>query len=45
MKKLLILNNNLHIGGVQKALVNLLKEISKERILKELNQFVVAGLT
>ena len=27
MKKLLIINNNLHIGGVQKALVNLLGEI------------------
>ena len=27
MKKLLIVNNNLHIGGVQKALVDLLKQI------------------
>ena len=27
MKKILILNNNLHIGGVQKALVNLLCEV------------------
>ena len=27
MKKILIVNNNLHIGGVQKALVDLLKEI------------------
>ena len=27
MKKLLIVNNNLHIGGVQRALVDLLKEI------------------
>lgn len=28
MKKILIVNNNMHIGGVQKALLNLLKEIS-----------------
>ena len=28
MKKILIVNNNLHIGGIQKALVNLLAEIS-----------------
>ena len=28
MKKLLIVNNNLHIGGVQKALLNLLDEIA-----------------
>lgn len=28
MKRLLIVNNNMHIGGVQKALVNLLREIS-----------------
>lgn len=28
MKKILIVNNNLHIGGVQKALLNLLEEIS-----------------
>lgn len=27
-KKILIVNNNMHIGGVQKALVNLLKEIA-----------------
>lgn len=27
MKKLLIVNNNMHIGGVQKALVNLLEQI------------------
>ena len=27
MKKILIVNNNLHIGGVQKALVNLLSQI------------------
>lgn len=27
-KKILIVNNNLHIGGVQKALVNLLREIA-----------------
>lgn len=27
MKKILIVNNNLHIGGVQRALVDLLKEI------------------
>lgn len=30
MNKILIVNNNLEIGGVQKALVNLLREISKE---------------
>ena len=28
MKKILIVNNNLHIGGIQKSLVNLLNEIS-----------------
>lgn len=28
MKKILIVNNNLHIGGVQRALVDLLKEVS-----------------
>lgn len=28
MKKILIVNNNMHIGGVQKALVNLLRNIS-----------------
>ena len=27
MKRVLIVNNNMHIGGVQKALVNLLHEI------------------
>ena len=27
MKKILIVNNNMHIGGVQKSLLNLLKEI------------------
>jgi len=30
MKKILIVNNNLHIGGVQKALVNLLWAIRRE---------------
>ena len=30
MKKLLIVNSNLHIGGVQEALVNLLGEITGE---------------
>lgn len=30
MKKILIVNNNLHIGGVQKALINLLWAIRKE---------------
>ncbi len=30
MKKILIVNNNLHIGGVQHALVNLLHEIAVE---------------
>lgn len=30
MKKILIVNNNLHIGGVQKALVNLLWTIRRE---------------
>lgn len=30
MKRLLIVNNNLHIGGVQKSLVNLLNEISRD---------------
>lgn len=29
-KRILIVNNNMHIGGVQKALVNLLKEIASE---------------
>ena len=29
-KKILIVNNNLHIGGIQRALVNLLKEISTD---------------
>ena len=27
MKKILIVNNNMHIGGIQKALLNLLDEI------------------
>lgn len=30
MKKVVIVNNNMHIGGVQKALVNLLNEIHKD---------------
>lgn len=30
MKKILIVNNNLHLGGVQKALVNLLRELAAE---------------
>lgn len=30
MKRILIVNNNLHIGGVQKALINLLWNIEKE---------------
>ena len=30
MKKILIVNNNLHLGGVQKALVSLLKELACE---------------
>ena len=30
MKKILIVNNNMHIGGVQKALVNLLWNIQKD---------------
>ena len=30
MKKILIVNNNLHLGGVQKALVNLLSELAAE---------------
>lgn len=29
-KKILIINNNMHIGGVQKSLVNLLNELSKD---------------
>lgn len=29
-KRILIVNNNMHIGGVQKALVNLLREISSK---------------
>lgn len=29
-KRLLIVNNNMHIGGVQKALLNLLREIEGE---------------
>lgn len=30
MKKILIVNNNMHIGGVQKSLLNLLKEIHSD---------------
>lgn len=30
MKKILIVNNNMHIGGVQKSLINLLKQIQGE---------------
>lgn len=30
MKKILIVNNNMHIGGVQKALLNLLHEVAGE---------------
>jgi len=30
MKRILIVNNNMHIGGVQKALVNLLYEIHND---------------
>lgn len=30
LKKIVVVNNNLHIGGVQKALINLLKCISNE---------------
>lgn len=30
MKKILIVNNNMHIGGVQKSLVNLLRNIADE---------------
>ena len=30
MKKILIVNNNMHIGGVQKSLLNLLNEIHKD---------------
>ena len=30
MKKLLIVNNNMHLGGVQKALVSLLAEIQDQ---------------
>ena len=29
-KKILIINNNMHIGGVQKSLVNLLNELSRD---------------
>lgn len=31
MKKILIVNNNMHTGGIQKALANLLCELSKKR--------------
>ena len=30
MKRILIVNNNMHIGGVQKALLDLLNEIHKD---------------
>ena len=30
MKRILIVNNNMHIGGVQKALVNLLQEVHSD---------------
>ncbi|MBE6607650.1 MAG: glycosyltransferase [Ruminococcaceae bacterium] len=30
MKKLLIVNNNLDMGGIQKSLVNLVKEVHRE---------------
>ena len=30
MKKILIVNNNLHMGGIQKSLVNLVKEVSED---------------
>ena len=30
MKKILIVNNNLDMGGIQKSLVNLVKEVYKE---------------
>lgn len=32
-KKILIINNNMHIGGVQKALVDLLKELARDKDL------------
>ena len=31
MKKILIANNNMHIGGIQKSLVNLLTELCESR--------------
>ena len=31
MKKILIVNNNLDMGGIQKSLVNLVKDIYMER--------------
>lgn len=34
MKRILIVNNNLHVGGVQKALVNLLQELEWQRELE-----------
>ena len=30
MKKILIVNNNLDMGGIQKSLVNLVKEVYEE---------------
>ena len=30
MKKILIVNNNLDMGGIQKSLVNLVKDVHKE---------------
>ena len=33
MKKILIVNNNMHIGGIQKSLVNLLEEISEDYMI------------
>lgn len=41
MKKLLIVNNNMHIGGIQKSLVNLLEEISADY---EIDLFLFANV-
>lgn len=41
MKKLLIVNNNMHIGGIQKSLVNLLEEISVDY---EIDLFLFANI-
>lgn len=41
MKKLLIVNNNMHIGGIQKSLVNLLEEISEDY---EIDLFLFANI-